>query len=75
MTIDSGLSMSKVILAMKQKGVFGQALVDPRGNRCPVMVPGKYIEKYFANKQIGHCGMLEQVGVGVKFVMHCQNEE
>ncbi len=41
-TMDSGFSVSKGILAMREKGVFGQALVKPRGRGWPVLVPGKY---------------------------------
>mmetsp|Transcript_11947 Transcript_11947/g.25228 ORF Transcript_11947/g.25228 Transcript_11947/m.25228 type:complete len:318 (-) Transcript_11947:177-1130(-) len=74
-TMDSGLSVSKGILAMREKGVFGQALVKPRGRRWPVLVPGKYIDEYYQDKPIGYCKTLEQVVDGVKFFIHCQKEE
>ncbi|KAL7462772.1 hypothetical protein ACHAXS_004154 [Conticribra weissflogii] len=74
-TMDSGFSVSKGIIAMKEKGVFGQALVKPRGKGWPVLVPGKYIDEYFATRPIGHCETLEQIVDGVKFFIHCQKEE
>ncbi len=73
-TMDSGFSVSKEILAMREKGVFGQSLVKPRGRRWPVLVPGKYIDEYFEGKQIGHCKTLEQVMEGVKFLIHCHRK-
>ena len=74
-TMDSGFSVSKGILAMREKGVFGQALIKPRGRGWPVMVPGKYIDEYFSDKEIGYCETLEQIVNGVKFFIHCQKEE
>ncbi len=74
-TMDSGFSVSKGILVVKEKDVFGQALVKPRGKGWLVLIPGKYIDEYFATKQIGHCETLEQVVEGVKFFIHCQKEE
>jgi len=59
-TMDSGFSVSKGILAMREKGVFGQALIKPRGRGWPVIVPGKYIDEYFSDKEIGYCKTLEQ---------------
>ena len=74
-TMDSGFSVAKGILAMREKGVFGQSLVKPRGRGWPVFVPGKYIDEYFADKEIGYCETLEQIIDGVKFFIHCQKEE
>ncbi len=73
--MDSGFSVSRGILAMREKGVFGQALIKPRGRGWPVMVPGKYIDEYFSDKEIGYCETLEQIVNGVKFFIHCQKEE
>ncbi len=74
-TMDSGFCVSKGIIAMKEKGVFGEAFVKPRGQRWSVLVPGKYIDEYFATKPISHCKTLEQLVDGVKFFIHCQKEE
>ena len=74
-TIDSGFSVSKGILAMQEKGVFGKALVKPRGRGWPVLIPGKYIDEHFNSKPLGHCETLEQVVDGIKFLIHCQKEE
>ncbi len=53
-TTDSGFSVSKGIIAMKEKGVFGQALVQPRGKGWPVLVPRKYpLMSYPATKVAG----------------------
>ncbi len=46
-TMDSGLSVLKGILAMKKKCVFGQSLVKHRGKGWLVLVLGKYIDDYF----------------------------
>ncbi len=73
--MDSGFSVSKGMLAMREKGVFGQALIKPRGRGWPVMVPDKYVDKYFSDKEIGYCKSLEQIVNGVKFFIHCQKEE
>ncbi len=42
--MDSCFSVSKGIIAMKEKGVFGHALIKPRGNGWPVLVLGKCID-------------------------------
>ncbi len=70
--IDSGFSVSKDILAMREKGVFDQAFVKHRGGGWPVLVLGKYINEYFQNKLTGYCKPLEQVVDGVKSFIHCQ---
>ncbi len=41
-TLNSGFSVSREILAMQEKGVFGQALVKPRGRGWHVLVPCNY---------------------------------
>ncbi len=71
-TMDSSLSVSKGILTMREKGMFDQALIKPRGRGWPVLVPGKY---NFSNKEIGYCETLKQVVNGLKFITHCQKEE
>ncbi len=73
-TMDSGFLVAKGILAMREKGVFGQSLVKPRGCGWLVLVPRKYIDEYFANKEIGYCKTLEQIVDGVKLIIHCQKE-
>ncbi len=60
---------------MREKGVFGQAMVKPRGRGWPVLVPGKYIDEYFQDKPIDYCETLEQVVDSVKFFIHCQKED
>ena len=40
----------KGIITMRKKGVFGHALINPRGKGWPVLVQGKDIDKYFSNK-------------------------
>ncbi len=49
-TMDSGFSVAKGILAMREKGVFDQSLVKPRGRGWLVFIPGKYFDEYFVNK-------------------------
>ncbi|KAL7461140.1 hypothetical protein ACHAXS_003484, partial [Conticribra weissflogii] len=55
------ISVSTGILAMWEKGLFQQESVKPRGRWWPVLAPGKYIDKHFQEKIIGHCETLEQV--------------
>ncbi len=74
-SIDSSFSVSKGIIAMREKAVLGHALIHPRGKGWPVLVLGKDIDKYFSNKQISYCEMLEQVVNEVKFFIHYQKEE
>ncbi len=74
-TMESGFSVAKGILAMREKGVFGQSLVKPRGRGWPVFFPGKYINDYFVDKEIGYCKTLEQIVDGVKFFIPCQKED
>ncbi len=45
-SMESGFSVSKGILAIREKGVFGQALIKPNGKRWPVLVPGKDIDEH-----------------------------
>ena len=75
LTMNSRFSVSMGTLAMREKGVFGHALIKPRGMGWPVMVLGKYIDEYFSDKEIGYCETLEQIVNGVKFFIHCQKEE
>ncbi len=44
--MDSGISLPKGIIATREKGVFGHALIKPRGIGWPVLVLGKGIDKY-----------------------------
>ncbi len=73
--MDRGFSVSKGMIAMRDKGVFGDALMNPRGRGWSVLVLGKYIDEYFSNKQIGNCKILEQVVNEAKFFIHYQKEE
>ncbi len=73
-TMDRGFSVAKGILTMREKGIFGQSLVKPRGCGWLVLVPGNYIDKYFV-KKIGYCKTLEQVVDWVKFFIHCQKDD
>ncbi len=43
--MDYGFSVSKDILAMREKGVFGKALIKPRIRGWPVVIPDKYIDE------------------------------
>lgn len=60
---------------MRDKGVFGQSLVKPRGRGWLFLVPGKYINEDFDGEPIGHCETLEQVTKCVQFLIHCLKEE
>ncbi len=67
-TVDSGFSVSKGIFALREKGSVWNALINRRGKGWPLLVAGKYIDKYFSNKQICYYVILEQVVNEVKFL-------
>ncbi len=47
-----GFSMSKGILVMREKGVFGHDLINLRGKGWPVLVLGKDIYVYFPTNKL-----------------------
>ncbi len=51
--MDSGFSVTWGIIAMKEKGVYGQALIKKRGRGWPKFIPGDEIDIYFSDKPIG----------------------
>ncbi len=73
--MESGYSMSKVILTMKEKGVFGQYLVSPGDQGWPVLVQGMYMYDYSHEDPIGYCKTLDLMEDGAMFLINCQKEE
>ncbi len=54
---------------MREKGVFGQALIKLQGKGWLMLVPGKYIDEYVSDKQVGYCKTLEQDVNEMKFLL------
>ncbi|KAL7471673.1 hypothetical protein ACHAXS_011981 [Conticribra weissflogii] len=70
-TMDSGFSVTWGIIAMKEKGVYGQALIKKRGRGWPKFIPGDEIDDYFSNKPIGHTANLNLQVNETKVSVHC----
>ncbi len=49
-TLKSAFSVPKGMVAMRKTQEFGQALIKPRGEGWPLLVPGKYIYELFSTK-------------------------
>ncbi len=52
--MDSGCSVTCGIIAMKEKCVYGQALIKMRGHAWSKHILGDEIDNYFSDKPIGH---------------------
>eukprot|EP01082_Thalassiosira_pseudonana_P010906 g9889.t1 g9889 contig4:805493-806287(-) len=74
-TMDSGFCVSAGILALHDKGVYGQALIKKRGRYWPRGVPGDEINKHFEGKQIGEFECFVQEKEGKQFLIHCHKED
>ena len=74
-SMDSGFCVSAGILAMHDKGVYGQALIKKRGRYWPKGVPGDDIDLYFATKELGDADCYVQELDGKKFLIHCHKED
>ncbi|KAL7471616.1 hypothetical protein ACHAXS_011951, partial [Conticribra weissflogii] len=74
-TMDSGFSVTRGIIAMKEKGVYGQALIKKRGRGWPKFIPGDEIDIYFSNKPIGHIATLNLQVDETQLRVHCQKDD
>jgi hypothetical protein len=74
-TMDSGFCVSAGILALHDKGVYGQALIKKRGRYWPRGVPGDEIIKHFEGKQIGEFECFVQEKEGKQFLIQCHKED
>jgi hypothetical protein len=75
-TMDSGFCVSVGILALHDKGVYGQALIEKRGRYWPRGVPGDEINNhYYEGKQIGDFECFVQEKDGKQFLGHCHKED
>ena len=74
-TMDSGFCVTAGILALHDRGVYGQALIKKRGHYWPKMVPGFAIDEHFKEKVLGDTETFTQ-RIGEKdFHIHCQKED
>ena len=60
-TMDSGFCVTAGILALHDRGVFGQALVKKRGRYWAKGVPGDAINEHFKDNEIGSTETLRRV--------------
>ena len=74
-TMDSGFCVTAGILALHDRGVFGQALVKKRGRYWAKGVPGDAINEHFKDKEIGSTETFTQNIDGKEFHVHCQKED
>ncbi len=65
-TMDCGFSVTHGIIAMKEKGVYGQPLIKTRGHGWPKFIPGDEIENYFSYKPIGLMQLLTSRSMKLK---------
>ncbi|KAL7486811.1 hypothetical protein ACHAW6_012417 [Cyclotella cf. meneghiniana] len=70
-TMNFRFCVSKRIVEMHKKGVYGQAL---RKNVEPKTVLGDEIDNHFIGKPIGSTETMKQALDGVDYFVHCQKE-
>eukprot|EP00970_Alexandrium_tamarense_P012062 scaffold2720_cov181-Alexandrium_tamarense.AAC.18 len=73
--MDSGFCVSAGILALHEKGVYGQALIKKRGRYWPRGVPGDEINNHLEGKQIGNFECFVQEKDGEQFLIHCLKDD
>jgi hypothetical protein len=73
-TMDIAFCVSAGILALHEKGVYGQALIEKRGWYWLRGVPGDEIN-HFEGKQIGDFECFVQENDGKQFLIHCHKED
>ena len=56
--MDSGFCVSRGIIELERKGVYGASLIKKKNN-LPNGVPGATIDANFEGKDVNHCEMLE----------------
>ncbi|KAL7474077.1 hypothetical protein ACHAW6_000071 [Cyclotella cf. meneghiniana] len=74
-SMDSGFCVLAGVLALHDKGVFGQALIKKWDRYWPKRVPGDDINNQFQSKKVGKCDCLQQEMEGKQFVIHCHKED
>ena len=73
-TMDSAFCVSAGILALHEKEVYGQALIEKRGWYWLRGVTGDEIN-HFEGKQIGDFECFVQESDGKQFLFHCHKED
>jgi hypothetical protein len=74
-TMDSGFCVTVGILALHDKGIYGQALIKKRGRYWPRGVPGDDINNLFQSKELGSYDCFVQEKEGKNFLIHCHKED
>jgi hypothetical protein len=74
-TMDSGFCVTVGILALHDKGIYGQALIKKRGRYWPRGVPGNDINNHFQSKELGSYDCFVQEKEGKNFLIHCHKED
>jgi hypothetical protein len=73
-TDDSGFCVTKSVLALHVKGVFGQFLIKKR-RYWPAQVPGNQIDTHMMAKSLGEMETFVQDLNGVPFFVHCTRND
>ena len=74
-TMDSRFCVTAGILALHDRGVYGQALIKKRGRYWPKWVPGAAIDEHFKEKVLGDTDTFTQRIADKDFHIHCQKED
>ena len=71
--MDSGFCVSKGIVELERKGVYGASLIKKK-KYWPKGVPGAAIDAHFEDKDVNHCEMLEASIGGLTLQVMCMKE-
>ena len=71
--MDSDFCVSRDIVELGRKGVYGSSLIKNK-NYWPKSVPGAVIDAHFEYKGVNHCEMLEASIDGLPFQVMCMKE-
>ncbi len=69
-TGDSGFCVAEGMMALHEKGVYGQFLIKKR-RYWPKHVPGELINAHMVGKSLGETKTYVQDIVGTRFLVHC----
>ncbi|KAL7476796.1 LOW QUALITY PROTEIN: hypothetical protein ACHAW6_002629 [Cyclotella cf. meneghiniana] len=72
--IDSGFCVAAGILAMHQKGVYGQSLIKKWDRYWPKHIPGLQMEMEFFDKELGSGKTFVQSIENQTFLVHCHKD-
>ena len=71
--MDSGFCVTKVLVELRKKGVFGATLIKKR-RYWPSNIKGDAIYTHFSSKYVGNVDSVKQVEYGVDYHVFCMKE-